>query len=79
MKIWEIKVPIAGYMTVEIEADDYNEAIKNGIKRVNKYLDEEAILDGLDEINSYEKLVEGNIVYISPYKASAECIEDDAY
>jgi hypothetical protein len=80
MKFWKVKVPLAGYMTVEIEADDYNEAIKNGINKANKNLNcEDVILDVVDEINAYEKLVEGNIVYASPYKATAECIEDDIY
>lgn len=76
MKIWEVKVPVAGYMTVEIEADNYNEAIENGIKEVNKHMEEGTFMDNVDEINAYEKLVEGNIMYIEPYEASAECIDD---
>lgn len=76
MKSWSVNIPVAGYLTVEVEGpDNSNEAIKKGIVDVGK-LSQEELYALIEEIDVYEKLVEGNVVNVNHYKAEAQYIED---
>lgn len=75
MKIWNVEVPIAGYVSVEVEADDYNEAKQKGWQKVNKFENEE-LLENIQELETYSRLVEGNVCYVYHNKIDAECIDD---
>jgi hypothetical protein len=76
MKIWEVKIPVAGYVSVEVEADSYNEAVKNGLKQCKRYSNDGELLENITELDYYEKLVEGNFIIFDHCKATAECIDD---
>ena len=56
MKKFIVEVPIAGYVCIEVEAEDKNDAIDIAFQK--GYTDEEIV-----ELDMYERLVEGNVVY----------------
>jgi hypothetical protein len=76
MKIWNVKVPIVGYTETEIEADNYNEAIQNGVRKINTQIISSDILDYINELDALTNISEESAY---PVEATAECIEDDIY
>lgn len=64
---FDVEVPVAGYVTVEVEANSPKEAIE-------KAMEKEFPVEGLNEITDlekYEKLVEGNVFYAPCSEARA--------
>jgi hypothetical protein len=75
-KLFEVTIPIAGYITCKLDADNKEEAIekaleKNWLKRIELEDDFEC-----QDINTYEKIIEGNICYIDIYEVEAEEIDN---
>lgn len=79
MKKWKVEIPVVGYISMIIEADNENDAIQNGIKEANKSIINSDIADYVEALDSYENLIDGNFCYFQQTKATAECIEDDIY
>lgn len=70
MKKYRVDVPIAGYVSIEVEAESREDAI-------NKALEKGYTEDEIMEIDMYDKLVEGNVCYTYHYKAEATEIPGD--
>lgn len=70
MGFYTVRLPIAGSVTVEVEANTEAEAIEMAISSG-------WTTDDIDECDAYEYLVRGNVVYAPVWKASAELILED--
>lgn len=69
MKKYGVTIPVAGYVYKEIEAESENDALEMAF-------DEGFEDDEVNELEMYEKLMEGNICYIYNTRAYAEEIEE---
>lgn len=69
MKKYGVTVPIAGYIYKEIEANSKGEAIE-------KVMEEGFEDEDVEELEMYDKLVEGNICYTYQTKAAAKEIKE---
>jgi hypothetical protein len=56
MKEYSVKLPVAGYAVVMVEADNEKEALE-------KALESEVKLDDIEEWDVHEHIIEGNIFY----------------
>lgn len=65
---YEVDIPIAGFIYVEVEAESKKEAIELAMNM--EWND-----DDIQELDKYEKLVEGNVCYTYHSKATAREIE----
>lgn len=70
MANYTVQLPIAGVVTVEVEADSDQEAIQAA-------LSSGWTTDDIDECDAYEYLVKGNIVYAPIWQARAAKLDDD--
>lgn len=71
MKTYDVILPIAGSIYMEIEADSEKEAIE---KAFQTDWDIKIECNGehhIDELEAYEKIVEGNVCYVSTTEAEA--------
>lgn len=69
MKKYGLSIPIAGYVYIEIEAENEQQAIDKAFE--NGWEDED-----VQELNMYEKLVQGNVCYVNHTRIDVEEIED---
>ena len=61
MKRYTVSVPIAGFISVDVEAENEEEAIKKALKS------EELKLENCEEWETFKQLCEGNILHASHY------------
>ncbi len=70
MKEYNVRLPIAGILSVIVEAESEEEAIKEALG-----VDWQADVKGknveLEEIEAYSKLFEGNVTHVWHYEAEA--------
>ena len=69
MKRYSVKVPIAGYAIVEVDADDEESAIEKAVDNVT--------VDDLESWAALRIICEGNVMYADCNEAEAELIDDD--
>lgn len=69
MKKYVVKAPIAGYIYKEVEANSEEEAIDLALSDGWCY-------DELEELEMYNKVVEGNVCYLPYNKVEVKEIED---
>jgi len=69
MKRFAVEIPIAGYVRIEVEAENEEDAIEKAFDIGYKNED-------IQEMEMFEKLVEGNVCHTYHTRASAEEIED---
>jgi hypothetical protein len=69
MKKYGVEIPIAGYVYIEVEAENKEEAIEIA-------LETEWSNDDIEELDTYNKLVEGNVCYTYHTRATAREIKD---
>lgn len=69
MKKYSVEMPIAGYVVIEVEAGNKNDAI-------NKVLEKGFEDDEIMELEMFPKLVEGNICHAYCIEADVEEIKD---
>lgn len=65
MKTFSVRLPISGYISAEVEAENEAEAIQQAL--VKSYQ-----LDDIVDLEVHEKLVEGNVFYGRLARADAE-------
>jgi hypothetical protein len=65
---YEVDIPIVGFMYVEVEAGSKEEAIELAMNMEWKD-------DDIQELDKYEKLVEGNVCYTYHSKVTAREIK----
>jgi hypothetical protein len=70
MKKFGVSVPIAGYVYIEVEAENKNEAIEKVFEQGYKE-------DDIQEMDMYEKIVEGNICNVWHNEVEVEELEND--
>lgn len=70
MSRYYVTLPIAGYVSVEVEADNEAQAIETAMMS-------DISVDDIIEWDTYRRLVDGNVCYVSPNRAEVELIEDD--
>lgn len=70
MPRYYVTLPIAGYLGVEVEANNEEQAIETAIMS-------DISVDDIMEWDTYRQLVNGNVCYVSPNRAYAELIEED--
>lgn len=58
-----VNIPVAGHISVEVVAEDEEQAIDLAMQ------DETDILDAIEEIDTYRNLVQGNVFYGSLARA----------
>jgi hypothetical protein len=63
-----ITIPIAGYVTMSVEAENEEDAIDEAFQ--------EASLDDIDEWDVYSQIVEGNILHAPQNSVEVEVRED---
>lgn len=70
---YHVTIPVAGHVTVTVSANDKKEAIDKALRLVDI-----SNADIIDELQTYEKLVEGNTVHVSQYETTAcKCGPDE--
>lgn len=69
MKKYGVYVPVAGYIYKEVEAESKEEAL-------DKVFDEGYEDDDIQEMEMYDKVVEGNVCHLYQSYAYAEEIDD---
>lgn len=69
MPTFDVKLPLAGYVLVQVEANDEKDAI-------DKAIDADISKDDIEEWATYSQLVMGNVIMFDVNKASAELIDD---
>ncbi|KNY24829.1 hypothetical protein [Pseudobacteroides cellulosolvens] len=79
MKIWEVKMPVAGYVKLEIEADDYQEAIQKAWNKMSDTSNDE-FMEHVETLSVLDKLADSDSKILSDevevYKIETHCIED---
>jgi hypothetical protein len=70
MKKYRVDLPIAGYISLEVDAENEDDAIE-------KALDSEWTHDDIQELDAYKRLVQGNVCYTWHTRAEAEIIDED--
>jgi len=68
MARYEVTLPVHGYIVVEVEADNEKAAIKTAACF-------DWNVEDVQELNAYTRIVEGNVVYVTPYHAEVEELE----
>lgn len=68
MPRYSVTVPFSGYAVVDVEAEDERAAIDKALGEVS--------LDDIQEWETHEQIVEGNVFHGNRNKAEAELIED---
>lgn len=63
---YQVTIPVAGHVTVTVSANNKKEAIDKALGLVD--ISDKGIIE---ELQTYEKLVEGNIVHVSQYETTA--------
>jgi hypothetical protein len=78
MKSWQVTLPVAGYVIVEVEAETEAEAISKALDTAEFDMTDSETTT-CHEFEAHEKLFEGNVSYVWTTKASAELLdmEDD--
>lgn len=61
MKTYQVQVPIAGCLDVEVSAGTRREAIDAALALAQKTLGEPGWLEKVEFIDAYERFVEGNV------------------
>jgi len=56
MKEYEVRLPVAGFVIVSVEANDETEAL-------DKAMSSDISTDDMEEWNVYEHIVQGNVFY----------------
>ncbi|EKS4345005.1 hypothetical protein QB607_003008 [Clostridium botulinum] len=69
MKKYAVYVPVAGYICKEVEAESKEEAL-------DKVFDEGYEDDDIQEMDMYDRVVEGNVCNLNTSRAYAEEIDD---
>lgn len=69
MKKYNVVIPIAGIICIEVDAENEEEALQKGFNS------EELTLDNVAKWDAYEKIVEGNCLHVNVNEAYAEEIE----
>lgn len=74
MKEYSIIYPFAGHLYFNVEANNEAEAIEKCHELMEKCSDSgKSIMEEFDgEWETYQKIVEGNICYVSPYEIDIE-------
>lgn len=74
MSKYNVILPFAGYVNVEVEADSEEDAIEEAQSSASLNIENGNHETDLREWEFYDKLIEGNFCYVSEYEASAELI-----
>lgn len=69
MAKYGVEIPIAGYIYFEVEASSKEEAAEKALQM--SWTDED-----IQELDSYERLVSGNVAHITRYTVHAYPIKD---
>lgn len=72
MKRFQVTYPVAGSVTIEVDAEDRSDAIDRGMDLAYEAVDR----GEFEELDVYSKLVEGNVVYASVWRVDVEELED---
>jgi hypothetical protein len=70
MNTYNVRLPVAGYVDFEINAESEEEAKEQA-------LSEPWGIGDVVGLNIYEKLVEGNVCHVDCWEAEIDCIEED--
>jgi hypothetical protein len=86
-KTWNVEVPIAGAVWVQVRAETREEAIELGVQASGGFISGEHVKDirkehpavvegGLMELESYESLIDGAVLHAHCSRASADEVVD---
>lgn len=70
MKKFGVSVPIAGYVYIEVEAENKKEAVE-------KAFDQGYTQDDIQEIDMYERIIEGNVCHVWHNRVEVEELDSD--
>lgn len=71
MKKWEVLLPVAGHVAVEVEAENEEEAIEKALRSEN------ITNEDIQEWDVFKKIIEGNVCHAPLWEAEATPIDDD--
>jgi hypothetical protein len=72
-KTYDVKVPFSGYVYVQVEAQNKEEAEEKGYKEACDGINTaDKLWNSIEEWDFYKKIVEGNICYASQWEVEAE-------
>lgn len=72
MKRFQVTYPVAGSVTIEVDAEDRSDAIDRGMDLAYEAVDR----CEFEELDVYSKLVQGNVVYASVWQVNVEELGD---
>jgi hypothetical protein len=68
MATYSVKLPFAGYLSVEVEADSEEDAVSKAMN--------DASLDDVEEWETFTHIVQGNVLYAPINTPEVELIDD---
>ena len=68
MATYSVKLPFAGYLSVEVEADSEEDAVSKAMN--------DASLDDVEEWETFTQIVQGNVLYAPINTPEVELIDD---
>ena len=68
MRRWLVTVPVAGSITVEVDAETEEEAIRMAVECAF----DDVTCEGFDEMEAYDRFCTGNVIHVPTNEIEAE-------